>query len=1379
MKKRPDYFESIRRSASARWDQLERDPELAAPWHQLFKQVQSPRHVLSELLQNADDAGATEAVVSIQNGIFCFAHNGEDFTADHFRSLCRFGYSNKRSLHTIGFRGIGFKSTFSVGDEVRLFTPTLSVAFRRRRFTEPVWIDCTCQFNGWTEIQVAIQDEHRQRELQKNLEEWGRSPVSLLFFRSIRRLRIEEQEIHWESAGPGPVDGSEWMVLSTNPDQRYLLVRSGEEEFPADALEEIRQERMAMEDDLAFPPCRVEIVLGMEGRLFVVLPTGVKTGLPFACSAPFVQDPARVKIKDPEISLTNRWLLHRVGELAAQALLAWVGNKALEPEQRAAAYGLWMNKDRADTSLEASCAALVSGAFMAVMKQASCLLTEQGKLEPWLDCIALPQPLLDVWTPNQLSTLFDRNRRAILSRHVAGADRQKLVQWGCISEVTLTDVCVALKSTRPPKPKHWWQLLQLWACISSEVAGSRYYISRFSGVRIIPVQGMDLLYGSDEVVRLGERQLLQSQADWTFLSNYLLVLNQNWTRYLAEQRRIAGEEQDGTPGGPVEAAYALLRVLGLDETSDLPKVLAKVSDRFFSQPQCSREDCIRLAQIAAKLGAQVPGSFQFVTQDGCRRPVTSDLMVDGEGDLDRFVDPSWYRKHVLHEDYGRTFTSCTEAEWRQWCGSPRSGLLGFVPFSRAHKTLTGERRLHEALAARGLKGEIVMPYQSRDFLIDDYDFDQNLWDHWKRQVAEDERFWALVMSRILKQPASYWSKATQARCLQVARNGHSRAVTHEPLLPGWIVKFRELLCLQDTYGRYVQPAELLRRTPETEALLDVEPFIRREFDTEGLAPLLALLGVRETATGPGPLLERLRALSGLAHPPVHEVKKWYHRLDQIIEHCSTDEFHQIETAFQTTPLILTNGGEWVRVAEVFLTADEEDVPGAAVVHPAMRDLGLWRRLHVQERPTAELAISWLKGLPSDQPLSPDELRRVRFLLPRYPDRIWTECGHWLSLEGEWVPTGSLAYALTMQSLIPWKHLFALVKGRTADFQKLPAELCEREPFSRLPRLGSCIEERFAAKPGSLPPAFSKPWLVALGDGLERMMLDDEAEMSRVRDLGRRLKRTHWQPAPDLETVPYLDGTPAGTPRRTEALWREDVLYVAQQSTAKMAAAVPQELSRAFDRADIGDALKLCYERPPEFVTEYLEANFALAEPEVEEAAARQEDRREESPAVARSQVAVTHEPPQERPPVPADWIKKEEREHDPAPPRPAKPPKPSLIDLFAFANGFDKDGPGRYSHGDGSSLVKRSDSLFPWVYLSATGEPLRSYFDKEHCLEREPLQLDSAIWQLCQQSPDLYGLILLTPEGEPLEIPGWRLKELHESGLLSLYPATYRLVYGT
>src|SRR5207248_1363202 len=102
-----------------------------------------------------------------------------------FASLCRFGYSNKRALHTIGFRGIGFKCTFSLGNRVELFTPSLAMAFERERFTEPHWIAVAGAPERQTVVRVAMRDPHRMRELERNLREWLESPLSLLFFRNL------------------------------------------------------------------------------------------------------------------------------------------------------------------------------------------------------------------------------------------------------------------------------------------------------------------------------------------------------------------------------------------------------------------------------------------------------------------------------------------------------------------------------------------------------------------------------------------------------------------------------------------------------------------------------------------------------------------------------------------------------------------------------------------------------------------------------------------------------------------------------------------------------------------------------------------------------------------------------------------------------------------------------------------------------------------------------------------------------------------------------------------------------------------------------------------------------------------------------------------
>jgi len=630
---RPVYFEEIRKKAEQRWVQLEQDPELAGPWHQLFKQVQSPRHVVSELLQNADDADATEASVEIIDNEFVFSHNGHDFIEEHFESLCRFGFSNKRALHTIGFRGVGFKSTFSLGDEVRLITPTLSVAFYRNRFTEPVWIDLNGDMPSRTEVRVPIKDEYRRRELEKNLDEWLKSPASLLFFRSIRSLSIRQEEVRWISKGPGPVKNSEWMALTTDPEKKYLLLWSEDEDFPKDALDEIRQERMlAFEEELSFPPCRVEIVLGMEGRLFVILPTGVKTNLPFACNAPFVQDPARVKIKDPETSPTNRWLLNRAGELAAKGMLEWLRREDLELESRCKAYALLPDVDLDDNSLEESCATIVEEAFEEAIEDENFLLTEDGTLVANDECIAVPPEILEIWTPGQITTFFDEKRRPVLYQNISETDYDKLNNWSSFESLDKEDILDTLKSKHLPKPRSWQKLLLLWAYLSDKI--TYFFYNNKDGVRIVPVQGQDILHAAKDVVRIGGNKLLHSDDDWEFLSEYLLVVNPNWLRFLTKQRRKAEQEADETLAQQVEAAFEVLEELKLDDSSDVSHVIEQAAEAFFSKDECSLKNSVRLAQIAAKLGASAQNSFQFVTRNGDRKSLDQHIIADLSGSLD-------------------------------------------------------------------------------------------------------------------------------------------------------------------------------------------------------------------------------------------------------------------------------------------------------------------------------------------------------------------------------------------------------------------------------------------------------------------------------------------------------------------------------------------------------------------------------------------------------------------------------------------------------------------------------------------------------------------------------------------------------------------------
>ena len=1403
----PAYFEQIHQQAAARWVQLENDPELAAPWWQLFKQVQSPRHIVSELLQNADDAGASEATVRINENVFIFEHNGEDFTKEHFASLCKFGYSNKRALHTIGFRGIGFKSTFSLGKRVELYTPTLAVAFDQDRFTEPQWVNDHIGVSQFTKVRVVTEDKHRIVEVEKNLQDWLKSPVSLLFFKNIRKIQIGEAELHWGSYGPGPVADTEWLALHENADETFLIARSGLETFPEDALDEIKQERMlSVGEQPDFPPCSIEIVLGVEGRLYVVLPTGVKTNLPFACNAPFIQDPARMKIKDPETSPTNRWLLERAGKLAAEVMLKWLCQTELDPSERARAYNLMPDVDHDDNSLEGTCGTIVEKAFAETIEGKYFLLTDETDLTASKQSIIVPRQIFDVWPGKQAAALLDDDDRPTLSRYVSNQNRTKLINWDVIEEFDDEDVLDALQNRHFPKPDSWRNLLNLWTYIEPLISGYQYY-GRETELNILPVQGKEILCSAAETVRLGEKKLLPSEDDWKFLGERLSVLNQNWLRYLTEQRRLAEINADNIRAGEVEAAYAVLEAISMDAPSDTGKMIDQVAGDFFGQKKVSLSDAIRIAQIAAKLGATVGENFRFACQDMHLHSINKTILFDENGNLDLLLPEEWGETHLLHSDYFRTFTSCTREEWLQWVSSGRSGLHTFVPLQQTRKNIYGKKQIEEAARKRGYQGELSYPYVTSSFVIEDWDFVATIWDHWENNEGNNDHIWGTVVEQILIQRAGFWNKAQNAKLLHVATTGNTRSMVFDPVLPSWILKLREKECLRDTNGFYHKPAELLLRTPETEALMDVEPFVHGLLDNETTRPLLKLLGVGDVPTGPDKLLARLQTLAQVKNKKTKKKKKWYRRLDRMLDGCSSEDFNAIRRAFSEEKLILTGNGTWETSTSVFLTCDEEDAPGAQTVRASLSDLTMWRKLGVADRPTVDLAINWLKNLPDERPLSQEDLRRVRALLARHPLRIWDECKHWISLSGEWVAIENFSYVMTMQTLVPWSHLHQWVKQKTADLQKLPTEYTEKPPFADLPPLAAHLEERFVGKDQSSGIRQARDWLNKLGEELQRIKLDDDEETSRIRALASDLALTSWQTTDALEIISYIDGKPAGTARQADVFWMDKTLFAKDRSAAKLARVVAQELGRSFRRPDIVDAIKLCFDRPPEFITEYMEENFDLAAPQEiaiidetrlspvnekpvedehdksetdgtqqalpgQDAAAEQDDALEvtgsdiENSSMNDSDVNLDEK---DEPTTAQDVVM--------VPRSAPKPFRPSIMERFALSQGFKKDRDNSFFNDEGCRIAKTNGSLFPWEQVSATGEIIRYYWPKKHCLERDPLQLDAAIWSVIEQQPETYVLVLLSLNDQPVEISGTKLCEMRKQGIIALHPATYRLVF--
>lgn len=1389
MMNKPAYFDRVRATAARRWDQLEADPGLAGPWHAMFAQVQSPRHVLSELLQNADDAGATEARVSITDNTFVLEHNGEDFSEEHFAALCEFGRSNKRTLHTIGFWGIGFKSAFSLGDRVELSTPTLSVAFERIRFTEPMWTGGPSPTSDLTRVTVAFGDPERSRQVHLNLDEWCKNPASLLFFNSIRCLYVGGMPLRWRSDGPGPVAGSEWVLLSRSTEtERYLIVRSAPMAFPHEVLMDIcRVRRLAEGTEL--PPASVEIVLGVPGRLFVVLPTSVKTTLPFAINAPFLQDPARHAIGEPSNSPTNKWLLERAGRLAADTMCTWLGNSALSQAERAKAYGLLPPRNVEENSLGGSVTQIVTSAFAAALHRCPAALTEDGGLEDKHLCVVVPEALGRVWPLSEAVQVFSGRGKAALSPFVASAHIEGLVLWGIVSEVTDEQVLHALQHGRIPHPGDWERILALWRYVAAVRRKLQRSFIDLRTFQLLPIRGDDCLRPATGAVRLAATGAFHSSRAWQIVFNNVRLIDPEWLDYVDHLQGRTAEVRGNAMSTAADDAYAIMRWMYVDRATDINVIFARVVESLANKPGNSRADLVLLAQLAAHHMVAVSARFPYVTVGGGQREAAARLIGVGASECDALIPPSEREDAILHPAYAGPFEACTRDEWQDWLASGSSMLQGFVSPEEVYCDFSGRDEIIGEARRRGVEGNLEIVHGKENFEIGDWDFPESYWVHWQRVAAADDGFWVRVASVLLRQPWAYWQRVESAAIYQVPNRTRRKAITKEKALPAWIMKLRGLPCLRDTRGRACLPSDLLRRTPTTEGLLDVEPFIDARDDSESQRPKLSMLGVGSEAHSPARILDRLRALAAADTPLIHEVEKYYLRLDKMATTGSSASLQAIRDAFAAERLVLADDGQWTTASGVFVFGSD-DVPGAAVVREQVRDLALWGRVGVRERPTIDMVLEWLSTLPTGHKVPEGDFRRVQAILSRHPGTIWAACGHWLNLAGEWAPVRTLAWSMGMQTLVAYRNLGPWVLQRTADVRGLGQDASQLPPFCDLQPLSRCIEEQFIGRLPAIDPG-SQPWLLAIAAELQRAKLEKPEETDRIREIANRLFDTAWYNVPFVDVVPFIDGTPAGQPQRVEAAWIGDTLLVGNLKPGRAARCIVDAVAKVFGRDDIRQALSYAFERAPRDIAVYMNSNF-----EIEEIATSQSIPQREavdaSPSIA--EAVQRYDSPEASDRTPVDEIdsvvevlgevpQDEELEiaiddgegrEDAAPRARATP----MIERFAVSRGFMKEGGNSFIHPSGRVLSRAESPKYLWELHGIDGTVAQIYWVKDHCLLEKPLDVPAEFWGMITCEPDRYTLVLVDGEGQPAEISGTALMRLKDSGVLQLFPSAYRLIAG-
>lgn len=110
-------------------------------------------HFIYELLQNAEDAQATEVEFSIRKSKLVFAHNGtRQFDADDVEAITNIAHSTKKDNYVqAGKFGIGFKSVYAFTDTPSIYCD--SICFKIEKLLLPTEIEpLKGKKDGWTEF---------------------------------------------------------------------------------------------------------------------------------------------------------------------------------------------------------------------------------------------------------------------------------------------------------------------------------------------------------------------------------------------------------------------------------------------------------------------------------------------------------------------------------------------------------------------------------------------------------------------------------------------------------------------------------------------------------------------------------------------------------------------------------------------------------------------------------------------------------------------------------------------------------------------------------------------------------------------------------------------------------------------------------------------------------------------------------------------------------------------------------------------------------------------------------------------------------------------------------------------------------------------------
>ena len=154
---------------------------------------------LTELIQNADDCYSEKICVATdEEGNLYFANDGRPFTESDIESISRLGASKKIRGESIGYRGVGFKSTTSYSNDIIIWSNNVSFCFPKEKVAHI--LDMDLDSVPTVNIPLVVEpDELSERIIQKISDFQAKSYMTVFIFRnadySIALKEVQEIEL--------------------------------------------------------------------------------------------------------------------------------------------------------------------------------------------------------------------------------------------------------------------------------------------------------------------------------------------------------------------------------------------------------------------------------------------------------------------------------------------------------------------------------------------------------------------------------------------------------------------------------------------------------------------------------------------------------------------------------------------------------------------------------------------------------------------------------------------------------------------------------------------------------------------------------------------------------------------------------------------------------------------------------------------------------------------------------------------------------------------------------------------------------------------------------------------------------------------------------